>query len=383
LQRGRDAICERKMRILALIAAGEVSGPSRGLFQLIELSKDTDAQFVVGMFLVPSCATTPSIEEGKRRGFQIEILTQRARYDPGLLGQAWRVLRKHHVEVLQSHGYKPALLAWCLKSLAGIPWVAFVHGYTSENRRIALYNRLDSWLLRRADRVVVVSESTGRLVEKAGVSRKNIRVIPTAIDPDGRSVETSGADFRSRCGSGPHELLIGVIGRLSPEKGQKVFLEAFSRVVQAMPIARAVVVGAGQEMAVLKQLVRTQGLEDRVTFTGHETDTAPIYAALDLVVIPSFSEGLPNVLLEAMAHQKPVVATKVGGIPEVLQHALSKFLVPSGDAKAMADAIIEVLRDPALRRELGEAGARRARDFSPSRRTNQIIELYKESLNRR
>jgi glycosyltransferase involved in cell wall biosynthesis len=371
------------VNVLALIAAGEVSGPCRGLFQLIELSKGTGAQFVVGMFLLPSYATTPSIEECKRRGFQIEILTQRARYDPGLIVQAWWVLRKHRVELLQSHGYKPALLAWCLKSLTGIPWVAFVHGYTSENWRIALYNRLDSWLLRRADRVVVVSESTGRLVEKAGVSRKIIRVIPTAIDADGHSVESSGADFRARCGSAPHDLLIGVLGRLSPEKGQKVFLEAFPHVVQAVPTARAVVVGDGQEMAVLKQLVRTQGLEDRVTFTGYESNTAPIYTAVDLVVIPSLSEGLPNVLLEAMVHQKPVVATKVGGIPEVLQHTLSKFLVPPGDTRAMAAAIVEVLRDPNLRRELGEAGARRVRDFSSSRRTDQILELYQELLGTR
>jgi glycosyltransferase involved in cell wall biosynthesis len=134
-------------------------------------------------------------------------------------------------------------------------------------------------------------------------------------------------------------------------------------------------------MTALKKLVRVKGLEDRVTFTGHQTDMPPIYTGLDLVVIPSLSEGLPNVLLEAMAHRKAIVATHVGGIPEVMQDKLSKFLVPPGDAQAMANAILQVLRDSTLRSELGDAGARRVRDaFSPSQRAAQVTELYKELL---
>ncbi len=367
------------VRVLALVAAGEVSGPTRGLFQLIELSKDAGVQFVIGMFLVPGWTTTASIEQGKRRGFQVEMLSQRGRYDPRLISQAWNLVKKYGVEVLQSHGYKPALLAWCLKCIARIPWIAFAHGYTSENRRMALYNRLDVWLLRHADRVVVVSEATGRTLVQAGVPEKIIRVIHNAIDPYNHEVSEDGSELRQVCHAGPADLLIGVIGRMSAEKGQEVFLQAFTMVLKVLPRARAVLVGAGQDMAALEELVRTNGLEEQVTFTGYQRNTAAVYAALDLVVIPSFSEGLPNVLLEAMVHRKPVVATNVGGIPEVMQDGLSKFLVPPGDPQAMADAILEVLRDSTLRKELGEAGERRAREaFSPSRRAAQVVELYKE-----
>jgi glycosyltransferase involved in cell wall biosynthesis len=243
---------------------------------------------------------------------------------------------------------------------------------------MALYNRLDAWLLRHADRVVVVSEATGRLIESTGVPRRIIRVIPNAIDATDE-VQTDGTNFRRQCGAGSNDLLIGVVGRLSPEKGQAVFLEAFTEVLKFVGTARAVLVGDGQDMTALKKLVLVKGLEDRVTFPGHQTDMPPIYAALDLVVIPSLSEGLPNVLLEAMAYRKSVVATRVGGIPEVMQHGLARFLVPPRDAKAMADTIIELLRNPALRREVGEAGARRVREaFSPSQRAAQVMELYQE-----
>jgi glycosyltransferase involved in cell wall biosynthesis len=368
------------VNVLALIAATEVSGPCSGLFQLVEQSKDREARFVLGMFLLESYATCAAIEEAQRRGFQTAILSQRRRYDPGLISQAWRVIKKHRVELLQSHGYKPALLAWCLKWFVRIPWVAFAHGYTSENRRMALYNRLDAWLLRHADRVVVVSEATGRLIESAGVPRQIIRVIPNAIDSSDE-VKADGTNFRRHCGAGSDDLLIGVIGRLSPEKGQAVFLQALTEVLKFVGKARAVFVGDGQDMAGLKEQTRLRGLEDRVTFMGHQTDMPPIYAGLDLVVIPSLSEGLPNVLLEAMVYRKPVVATNVGGIPEVMQDGLSKFLVSPGDAQAMANTILEVLRDPTLRRELGEAGQRRVREaFSPSQRAAQVMELYKELL---
>ena len=289
------------MNILAFIATTEVSGPCRGLFQLVEHSKDQGVQFVLGMFLIRPYVTSAAIEEAKRRGFETRVLSQRFRYDPWLISQAWRVVREHKVNILQSHGYKGALLAWCLRGLTGLPWVAFAHGYTSENQRIALYNRLDSWLLRRADRVVVVSEATGRLLESAGVRGKIIRVIPNAIDPGDHHVEADGEDFRRRCGAGPDDLLIGVIGRLSPEKGRKVFLQAFTEVIKVVPSTRAVLVGDGQDMTALKELARVNALEDRVTFTGYHPDTAPIFAGLDLMVIPSLSEGLPNVLLEANA----------------------------------------------------------------------------------
>ncbi len=112
---------------------------------------------------------------------------------------------------------------------------------------------------------------------------------------------------------------------------------------------------------------------------GYRQDISSVYAALDLVVIPSLSEGLPNVLLEAMLHGKAIVATAVGGIPEVMNDGLSEWLVPPGDAEELAVAMCDALRNPALRAARGEAGRQRARkEFSPAYRAGQVVEVYRE-----
>ncbi|MER3425440.1 MAG: hypothetical protein C4293_21585, partial [Nitrospiraceae bacterium] len=236
-----------EMKVLALIAATEVSGPCRGLFQLIEQTKDTEAAFILGMFLLTRYRTCPSIDEAKRRGFQIEVFAQRRRYDVLLFRQASRIVREDRVHILQSHGYKPALLAWLLRRATDLPWIAFSHGYTRENRRMTFYNRLDLLLLKRADRIVAVSDAMQRSLAKAGVPRDRIRVIYNAVDPAEYAFGRDGAGFRAQCGAGSDDLLVGVIGRLSPEKGQAIFVRAFKDVVRAVPQAKAVLVGDGPE----------------------------------------------------------------------------------------------------------------------------------------
>ena len=127
--------------------------------------------------------------------------------------------------------------------------------------------------------------------------------------------------------------------------------------------------------------VRAAGLEGRITFAGYLPDISAAYAGLDLVVIPSLSEGLPNVLLEAMLHRKPIVTTAVGGVPEVMQADLSGWLVPPGDPETLALAIIEALRNSRLREALGEIGQRHVLEaFSPASRALQMARLYQELL---
>ena len=365
--------------VFAMLDTKAVSGPCRGLFQLVEHTKDLGMRYVVGMFLGQSADSTPAIQEAQRRGIEVAVLSQRRRYDPLLIVQALKVIREQRVTALQSHGYKPALIACCCKFLTGLPWVAFAHGYTSENLRMAFYNRLDRWLMRRADRVVAVSDAMSRLLCDAGVSKGRIRVICNAIDPNDHRLDADGTEFRRIYGIGSGDLLVGVIGRLSPEKGHALFVRAFQEVSRVVPNAKAVFVGEGQELAALRTAVNEAGLDDRVRFAGFHADMSPVYAALDLVIIPSLSEGLPNVLLEAMLHRRAVVATAVGGIREVMRGKLSKWLVPGGNPEALAGAVIHALQDPALRAELGEAGERHVREvFLPARRAAQVTELYRE-----
>lgn len=379
----REAAAERSLeqpiRVLALIDTRQVNGPCRGLFQLAERAKHLDIDLVLAMFHKRSRPIYPSIEEARRRGYPVCILSESLRYDPTLILQAYRVARQHRVTLVQSHGYKPAVVAWALQRLLRLPWVAFSHGYTHESRLMALYNRLDTWLMRKPDRVVVMSQVMKSAFEKAGVPKAHLRVIHNAIDPEEYPVRADSLQCRARCGASADDLVIGVIGRLSPEKGQAVFVHAFAEAAQVIREAKAVLVGDGVEHEHLRQLVARMRLQDRLWFLGHCPDMPSVYAALDLVVIPSLSEGLPNVLLEAMLYRKPVVATAVGAIPEVMQGRLARWLVPPGDARALARAIVQALQDHRARAEWVEAGERLVRrNFCPARRAERVVGLYRE-----
>jgi glycosyltransferase involved in cell wall biosynthesis len=256
--------------------------------------------------------------------------------------------------------------------------LAFSHGYTSENRRISLYNRLDAWVLRHANAVIAMSRAMADQLATGGVPVNRIHVIHNAIDPAEHSVGGSGSSWRRRWGISADEVVLGVIGRLSPEKGQQIFLEAFQGVVARSPNRRAVLVGDGPEKERLRQLVRRLGLANHVLFTGHDSHIEELYPALDLVVIPSLSEGLPNVLLESLLYGRPVVATEVGGIPEILKPAGGGWLVPPGNVLALEHAMLDALQDTARRTSSGSAGLEYVRrNCSPQRRAESVSRLYR------
>jgi glycosyltransferase involved in cell wall biosynthesis len=374
-----QAHASNEIRVLALIAANEVTGPLRGLFQLIEHAKDV--RFLLGMFLVKGHQPTRAVAEALRRGFNVELLTQAGRYDVGLLIRTAKIIRTHRPTVIQSHGYKSALLAWICGRLCGVPWVAFSHGYTSENRRIGLYNRLDAWVLRHADAVVAMSRAMADQLADSGVPVNRIHVIHNAIDPAEHCVDGSGERWRRRWGISTEEVVLGVVGRLSPEKGQQIFLEAFQGVVAQEPNLRAVFVGDGSEKERLVHQVSRLGLANHVLFTGHDPRLEDLYPALDLVVIPSLSEGLPNVLLEAMLYGKPIVATEVGAIPEILKPAGTGWLVPPGNGPALQAAMLDALQDSERRAASGLAGWEYVRRHcGPLHRMEAVRQLYHQLM---
>ena len=171
--------------------------------------------------------------------------------------------------------------------------------------------------------------------------------------------------------------LVGVVGRLSSEKGVDVFLDALALLRDRGRAVHALVAGDGPDRDALKQQAERLGLADAVHFVGPVADVAALYPALDAVVLPSRSEGLPNVLLEALSADRPVVATRVGAVPEVLTDAAAGVVVPPGDAPALADAIAAALstaHDPAARAARAETAAR----FSLARRVDAHRALYRE-----
>jgi glycosyltransferase involved in cell wall biosynthesis len=167
-------------------------------------------------------------------------------------------------------------------------------------------------------------------------------------------------------------------GRLVPIKGFDLLLQALPAILDALPASRLLLVGDGPDRPLLEAQARALGVADRVQLVGVHAQVAPFLAAADLLVAPSRNEGLGKALVEAMALGCPVVATRVGGIPTVVADGETGRLVPPEDPGALAQAVAELLGDPGLRQTMGEAGRRRAEQFSLAVMESRLLSLYRE-----
>jgi glycosyltransferase involved in cell wall biosynthesis len=273
-----------------------------------------------------------------------------------------RVLRDLGCETLLCHGYKANLLGRIAARRLGVPAVAVSRGWTWEDRRVRLYEWLDRRHLRFMDHVVAVSEGQAERVRQwCGLPASHVTVIRNSARL-GAFAATEPARDRL-LGFFPSDSRVSRVvvaaGRLSPEKGFGVLIDAAETILAADPAAGLAIFGEGVLRPELEQQVRDRGLTGRVVLPGFRTDLDALLAAADVVTLPSFTEGLPNVALEASAAGVPVVATAVGGTPEVVADGVTGFLVPAGTAEPLAARIAQLLHDVGLRGALGAAGRMR------------------------
>jgi len=268
-----------------------------------------------------------------------------------------RELKRLSADVLCCHGYKANLVGLWAARHVRIPVVSVSRGWTAETRRVRLYEILDRRVLRWMDRVVAVSNRQADKVCAVGVLPEKTRVIHNAVRIE--RFQNPDPEYRIRLeGMFPRRpaLIVGAAGRLSPEKGFGVLVEAAADVVAAEPSTGFVLFGEGSQRDDLDTAVRRAGLQDHFLAPGFAGDLDGFLPHFDLLALPSFTEGLPNVALEASAAGVPVVATAVGGTPEVIADGITGRLVPAGDSQALGRAILGVLRDDKARQRMGQAG---------------------------
>jgi len=365
---------------MIVIAADEISGPAKGVLQFLQNAPTDTFDYVVCNYDVKGRADGDFINEMRRRKLNIRLLEQRFPFDPNLVVQARHILAEYAIDVVQTHGYKSNAIGLVLKLLCRRPWIGFAHGYIDDTLRNKCYNRIDRLVLRGADRVVAVSESMRRLLADSGISNRSLRVIHNAIDPGEIVPRQTKESIAARHGLSPENIVVGVVGRLSPEKGQLVFLRAMEAVVRHVTNVRALIVGDGRDRATLEAYCRDKRLAKFVTFAGHQGCIGDYYQVLDLLVLPSLSEGLPNAVLEAMSFGVPVLATTVGGVEEVIQ-VDNGALVPPNDPGALAKKMVELLKDDTVRRGIGLRGKRSLYPrFAAEGRASRILDMYRELL---
>jgi glycosyltransferase involved in cell wall biosynthesis len=300
------------------------------------------------------------------------------------IAKLYRVLKREKPHIVDTHTAKAGFVGRIAARLAGVPVVIHTyHGHVWRGYYSSIKSRLlqlmEKGLALWTDQIITVSESVRQEIAEYGIAPlAKIKVVPLGFDLRAffNCAERRGP-FRKEIGVPPDVPLIGTIGRVVPIKNHRLFLDAAKLVLNAIPEARFVIVGDGLIRPDLESYARTLGIAARVVFAGWRRDLPNIYADLDVVVISSINEGTPISAIEAMAAERPVVATRVGGVPDIVLDGRTGALVPLGDATAMADAIVRLLRDPELARQMGETGrAFVSQNFTTERLAADMEKLY-------
>jgi glycosyltransferase involved in cell wall biosynthesis len=300
------------------------------------------------------------LEVARNNGFETVTLTRDLPNLPGMIFETAAKLRAVHARIVCAHNYKATIVGLAATRLAHIPCIGISHGWTAETRNVRFYEACDRWALRRMDAVVGVSAAQALKLRKAGVRAERLHIIRNALaaPPAPHADPTMRAALEALFPRRP-KYLVGAAGRLSYEKGFDQLVLAAARVVQRDPEVGFVVFGEGVQRDALRASIEAHGLKESFVLAGFRNDLEEVLPNLDVVVLPSRTEGLPVIALEAMAAQVPVVATAVGGTPEAVDDGVCGYLVPSEDPQALASRVLDVLASDQRRVEMGARGRER------------------------
>lgn len=276
-------------------------------------------------------------------------------------------------DLVHAHGYKADVYTLLALRGSATPLVSTCHTWYDNDLALRCYGALDRFVLRRFAAVVAVSREVERSLLSAGVSPARIHVIRNGVN----TAAFRGADRTRVTSEGAP--IIGLVGRLAPEKGVDIFLKAAAIVRKRMPMVRFTVAGDGPDRDRLEALLRDLQLDGCAQLLGRQEDMPAFLQSLTVLVSASRQEGLPIALLEGMASGLPVVATKVGEVPRVVQSGETGTLVETEDPEALATAILELLADPPKLARMGEAGRKHVIEhFSAERMTADYLSVYEK-----
>lgn len=376
-----------------LIDSGGLYGAEVMLLSLVEEQIKLGLYPIIASIGEKHIGEKPLETEAIQRGFQVEKF--RMTPGPNLLG-ALKILRyakKHRIDLLHSHGYKGnILLGFIPKRFRRIPMISTLHGYTSTTglTKMRIYEWLDLFSHRFMDKVVLVNKGMLTNPKLKNQHQIHYHIINNGIpvNPTNPSNPSNSTNPKNPSNPINHvcqgRFVIGSIGRFSTEKGYRYLIEAFSILVEKGVDAYLVLIGEGYEDKLLKQMVINLKLSERVLFPGYLKDAGNYITLFSIYVISSLTEGLPITLLEAMRAKTPIVASNVGGIPEVLKKGALGRLVPLCDNNELADSILHVHRHYQEAKEMAmKAYSHFIEKYSATNMANRYIHLYYQVMTKK
>ena len=369
------------MRILHIISSKGVYGAENVVLSLMKMLKK-EGIYTSMICLMNKNKPIPQIYKyAKKENLNVKTLTCRSKMDFSTVGEIKKIIINENIDIVHTHGYKSNLYGVLSAKLTGKPAVVTIHLWTKETRQVRFYEWIDKKLvIKYADYIVAVSDLIHQELIQLGIKEKKAKYISNGIDTGLYSPLEFNASFKQRLGIDNY-FVIGVVGRLTYQKGHIYLLKAFRSISSNIPDVKLLIVGEGELKKKLIEEADKLKIGNKVVFLGYQEDMVSVYRAMDIFVLPSISEGLPLVLLEAMSMGLPVVATRVGGIPSVANNE-NGILVPPRNEKALKEAMLRLIEDESLRKDMGKkARGHIISYFSIKSTFNKYLTLYNSLAN--
>ena len=375
-----------RIQVLATIEASSISGSAKAVLEFAREASRSQSQSTNVELSIVSFNRSEG-ENGlaasiRKSGIRHDIIHERRAFDRRIIAQLRQVTEARKPDVIWTNSVKSHFLI----RFAGLnrlaKWVAFHHGYTATDTKMRIYNQFDRWSLPAADRVLTVCRPFAEQLRSRNVAARRISIQHMPIRAFEPVPRDRIDDLRRQLGITSQTRVLLSVGRLSLEKGHSNLIRAFHAYRQGrlgIPVKLAFV-GEGPERQRLENLSRQLGLKDDVAFVGQQEDVNPYYAIAYAFALPSHSEGSPNVLLEAMSAGVPVIATSVGGVPEIVADGIDALLVEKRDIDGLADSISRMFEDNELHERLRSAGQKVVQRHTPAAFYRSIASVLQETL---
>ncbi len=373
------------IRILSILEAYSITGPAKAVLEFAREAAKPEAHPKIDLSILTFLrgGRENSFTEAVRASnLPLDVVTENGRFDFGVIPQLRAVVEKRQPHIIWTNSVKSHFLIRWSGLNRRAKWVAFHHGYTTTDWKTRGYNQLDRWSHRGADRLVTVCGKFANDIEKfVGIPAGQIDVEHMPLRALGPVPPETAVALRRSLDIAANATVLLTVGRLSKEKGHSDLLRALALMRAAgEPKLDLLLAGDGPERSALEALCAELNLQDSVHFLGFQVNVRPLYGIADLFVLPSHSEGSPNVLLEAIDAGVPIIATAVGGIPEIVENEVSALLVDQQNETALASAIRRMLGDEALRERLRSSARLVLPRHTPEQYFRHIAQVFETVL---
>jgi glycosyltransferase involved in cell wall biosynthesis len=371
-------ISKTKSNILHLISSSFMGGPEK---QIINSSKKLRDEFkIIHSSFIEDSTDNEFLEISRKFGFRTAVFHSRGAIDFKSILNIRRYLKKTNIDILCLHGYKPIVIGTIAAMGTSTKVVSFSRGFTTENAKVAIYEWLERTALNFAAGVIAVSKSQAEKLKKMGLKNRKLHVVYNAVTSeilDHNKQINSTYTLRKSLGIPSESKIVMTAGRLSPEKGHKTFIEAIKYNKSKYTNVYYLILGDGMCRDELEEMARHYEIDKFCLFLGFQHDIHKYYNLCDLFVLPSYTEALPNVILEAFVLSKPVLCTNVGGIPEIVINNKSGCIVEPMDHEALAKEMERMIFNDKLLASYGQCGREFViRNFNPENQSNNLKNIF-------